>query len=81
MHIDDRPTSDLGQFLMALDATGHLIHFMFGSRVGFRGWRIETRKRYFQICQILPISWKISAIACTLLSVWFYGRFFVVGWL
>jgi len=42
--------------------TGHPIHFMFGSRWGFRGRRIE--RRYFRLHQIQdggwPPSWKIS---------------------
>jgi len=43
-------------------ATGHPIHFMFGSRVGFQGRRIEWR--YFLLHQIQvggrPPSWIIS---------------------
>jgi len=61
----DRPTS-FGKFHNGdISATGHPIHFMFGSRVGFslfRSRRIEWR--YFRFDEIQdgyrPPSWKIS---------------------
>jgi len=56
MCTDDRLTSNLRKFLNGLIfATRHLVHFMFGSRVGFWGWQIEGH--CFWLDQILDSGW------------------------
>ena len=40
VYIDDRPTTDVSVLKISnghISASGRLIHFMFGSRVGFSG--------------------------------------------
>jgi len=71
MNIDDRPTDDRPQGPFThfgkisnghISATRHPIPFMFGSRVGFRGRRIQ--RRHFRLDQIQDggrrPSWKTS---------------------
>ena len=63
-YIDDRPMTDLASWKILhglFSATGHPIHFVFGSRVGF--WGRQIKWRYFRLDQIQdgsqPPSWNI----------------------
>ena len=62
---DQRPTTDLASWKISnghISVTGHPIHFMFGSMVGFSGRPIECL--YFRLDQIQdggrPSSWTFS---------------------
>ena len=79
----DRPTTDLASWKISnghILATGHPIHFMFGSRVGFSGSADQMalltvgENPKWQPAVGWPYFWNGS---CHSFCVWFYGR--VIG--
>jgi len=85
LRTDQRPT-DLTFWKISnghISATGHLIHFMFGSRVGFSrsadrmALLLVGPNQRWRPASILEIfKWPYFCNgSCDLLPVWFYGRF------
>jgi len=85
LRTDDRPT-DLAFWKISsshISATGHPIHFMFGSMVGFSGRQIKCL--YFRLDQIQDHGRQPSCIifnghisetvhASGPIRIWFYGK-------